>query len=275
MEMERFLKFNGKTISILLLILAISVVGTRASEVGTLSLEECINITLKNNPDIGISFQNIKKAESSLQANYGNLLPDFSMDFYTGHNYYGPSSVQFDSQGRPIRNDGFDYENYTFRLTSNMMLWQGGRNYSMINSARSRKNASREDYNYSKDIMIAKVIRAYYNLFRSKMLLDVQKDGKQQAKKNLDRSKAFLDVGSATRVDMLKAQVRYSNTKLDVIKARNVKEMAREELRTLMNRREDNFFSIDTSMTIVYSKPELKNEINFAFKNRADLKSMK
>ncbi|MCD6380539.1 TolC family protein, partial [bacterium] len=133
----------------------------------------------------------------------------------------------------------------------------------------------REDYNYSKDIMIAKVIRAYYSLFRNKMLLEVREESKLQARKNLDRSKAFLDAGSATRVDMLKAQVRYSNTKLDVINARNAMEMAREEIKSLMNRREDSFFSIDTSMTIEYKKPELENEIEYAFNNRADLKSMR
>lgn len=273
-EMERTMSIIGKMV---LLFLSISIIvpgGSRASEVELLSLEECINTALKNNPDMGISFQYIRKAESDLMTNYGNLLPDLKIDFYSGHNYYGPSSVQYDSQGRPIQTDGFDYENYTLRLSSNLILWEGGRNYSGINSARNRNLAAREDYNYSKDIMIAKVIRSYYGMYRNKMLLVVQKESKEQAEKNLDRSKALFEAGSGTRVDVLKAQVRYSNTRLDVIKARNALEMAREELKALMNRRKESLFSVDTSMTIEYSEPEFQDEIEFALANRADLKSM-
>jgi len=273
--MDRTFLFTVKILLSALLILALLSGGTESSQVELLYLEECISIALKNNPDIGISFQYIKKAESNLQAQYGSLMPDFSLGFYTGHNYYGPSSVQYDSQGRPIQRDGFDYENYTLRLSSSMMLWQGGGNYSRISSAKSANDAAREDYNYSKDIMIAKIIRAYYNLYRNRMLYSVQVESKEQASKNLERAIALLEAGSATRVDKLKAQVRYSNTKLNVIKTRNSMEMAREELRNLMNRGEDRTFSVDTSMTIEYSEPEYQDVIEFALNNRADLKSVR
>lgn len=246
-----------------------------ASRSEVLYLRDCIEISLTNNPDIGIGHEMIRKSESGLQASYGNLLPDFSLDFYTGHSFYGPSSVQYDAQGRPVQNEGFDYENYTMRFSSDLVLWQGGSNYAGIRSAKYRKDAARADFNYTKDMLIAQVIRAYYNLVRTRMLYVVQEESRNQAEQNMERSKALLDAGSATRADVLRASVRYSNTKLQLIEAKNDMVMAREELKILMNRRDDRFFEVDTSLAIEFIEPRQTDEIDYALTNRSDLRSLK
>ncbi len=247
----------------------------QASGEEILYLDDCIDISLKNNPDIGIGYQSIRKAESNLQASYGGLLPDFSLDLYTGHSFYGPSSVQYDAQGRPVQREGFDYESYAMRLSSDISLWRGGSNYSKIKSARFRKDAARSEFNYTKDMLIARVIRSYYNLVRTRMLYMVQIESKKQAEKNLERAKALLEAGSATRADVLRAGVRFSNTKLQVIEARNDMAMAREELKSLMNRRSEAVFEVDTSLAIDYMNTAIEREIDYALKNRSDLKSIK
>jgi len=261
-------------IFIIFSVLAVTGLNAQASQGEILYLNDCIDISLKNNPDIGIGYQSIRKAESNLQASYGSLLPDFSLDLYTGHSFYGPSSVQYDAQGRPVQRDGFDYESYAMRLSSNISLWRGGSNYSNIKSARFRKDAARAEFNYTKDMLIAQVIRSYYNLVRTRMLYVVQVESKKQAEKNLERARALLEAGSATRADVLRAGVRFSNTKLRVIEARNDMAMAREELKSLMNRRSGEGFEVDTTMAIEYMDPAVEREIDYALKNRSDLRSL-
>ncbi len=246
----------------------------RGAEV--LSLDDCINIALKNNPEIGIAGEGFRKAESMLLSNYGGLLPRLSVDFSTGHRFYGPSSVQFDAQGRPVVQDGFDYEDYSFRISSDIVLFDGGGTVNGIRSAMSGRDASREDLRYSKDIITARVIRAYYDLVRSTMLLHVQKEALEQAKKNLERTEALLEVGSATRADVLKARVLHSNTRLNMIKAKNAVELAREDLISLLNPiGETRSFDVDTSMVITYSDPDIDEEITYALENRSNLRSIR
>ncbi|MBD3178658.1 MAG: hypothetical protein GF417_03125 [Candidatus Latescibacteria bacterium] len=246
-----------------------------AEKENILSLDDCLEIALRNNPDIGISYQGIRKAESSLLESYGRLLPDFSLDFYTGHTFYGPSTVQYDAQGRPIKSSGFDFENYTMRLNADMMLWQGGTNYSNISSARDRRDAAEADYQYTMDLIAAGVIRAYYNVVRARMLLVVQEESRKQAASNLERAEALMEAGSATRADVLKARVRFSNTRLGVIEARNDLVLGREELKKLMKMGHRDEFLVDTTMTIVEKEPDPAGEINYALSNRDDIKVLK
>lgn len=244
----------------------------RGAEV--LSLDDCINMALRNNPEIRIAEEGFHKAQSTLLANYGGFLPRLSVDFSTGHRFYGPSSVQFDAQGRPVIQDGFDYEDYSFRISSDIVLFDGGGTINGVRSAMSGRDASKEDLRYSKDIITARVIRAYYDLVRSTMLLHVQEEALEQAKKNLERTEALLEVGSATRADVLKARVLHSNTRLNMIKAKNAVELAREDLVSLLNLMEARSFDVDTSMVITYSDPNIDEEISYALENRSDLRSL-
>ncbi len=243
-----------------------------AEQQDVLSLDECLHIALRNNPDIGISYQGIRKAESALLQSYGRLMPDFSLDLYTGHTFYGPSTVQYDEQGRPIQSSGFDFENYTMRLNANLMLWQGGSNYSNISSAREMREAAEADYEYTKDMITAGVIRAYYNVVRNRMLFRVQKESRRQAARNLERAEALMEAGSATRADVLKAKVRHSNTRLGVIGARNNLVMAKEELKKLMKVGHRESFRVDTTMNIIQKETDPDREINSALNNRDDIK---
>ncbi len=238
------------------------------------SLEQCIALAQKSNPDIAIAGEGYRKAEGNLLMNYGRLLPGFSMDFSTGHRFYGPSSVQFDASGRPVQNQGFDYENYSFGLSSNIEVFDGGGNISRVRSASSSRDAAREALMYRRDVVAANVIRAYYDLVRAKMLLGVAEESTEAARKNLERTEALLQVGSATRADVLKARVRHSNTRLTKIDVKNRLELGRQDLAALLKMEGDPAIDVDTTMTIDFVDLDAEAEVRHAMSYRSDLKSL-
>ena len=238
------------------------------------SLEQCVDIAQKNNTDIAIATENYRKSEGNLLMNYGSLLPGFSMDFSTGHRYYGPSSVQIDASGRPVQSDGFDYEDYGFRLSSDITVFNGGGNISRVRSAMSNRDASREALTFRKDVIAVSVIRAYYELVRSKMLLGVAEESMESARKNLERTEALLEVGSATRADVLKAKVRHSNTRLTHIEVKNRLEVNKQDLAAVLNMEGDPAIDVDTTMTIEFVDLDAQTEIRHAMAYRADLKGL-
>ena len=245
-----------------------------AAQAPVYSLEQCIEIAQKSNPDIAIAGESYRKAEGNLLMNYGRLLPGFSLDFSTGHRFYGPSSVQFDASGRPVQNQGFDYENYSFGLSSNIEVFDGGGNISRVRSASSNRDAAREALMYRRDVIAASVIRAYYDLLRAKMLLRVGEESAESAKRNLERTEALLQVGSATRADVLKARVRHSNTRLTLIRAKNGVELAKQDLSALLKIEGDRAIDVDTTMTIEFADLDAPAEIRHAISYRSDLKSL-
>ena len=245
-----------------------------AAEPTVYGLGDCIAIAQKSNPEIAIAAENCQKAEGNLLMNYGSLLPEFSMNFTTGHRFYGPSSVQYDASGRPVQSNGFDYPDYGFGLSSDIQLYDGGGNYSRIRSAMSGRDATSEQLKHLKDVIAARVIRAYYDLVRNKMLVRVQEESAELAKKNLERSEALLQVGSATKADVLKARVRYSNTRLAMIQAKNDVELAREDLSVLLNMRDSGAIDVDTTITIEFTEYDAAAEVQSAMVYRSDLKSL-
>jgi outer membrane protein len=238
------------------------------------NLEQCIDIAQKNNPEIAIAGETYRKAEGNLLLNYGGLLPNFNLAFSTGHRYYGPSSVQIDESGRPIQSDGFDYEDYGFRLSSDITLFNGGGNISRIRSAMYNRDAAREGLRYRRDYIAASVIRAYYDLVRARMLLTVEEESVEAARKNLERTEALLQVGSATRADVLKAKVRHSNTRLSLIQVKNGVEFARQDLLAFLKMEGDQAFEVDTTMTIEFKDIDADAEIRYAMTARSDLRSL-
>lgn len=265
---------RGAALGAALLFMLILTVPIEASEAKTLSLEDCISIALKNNPEIGISDANLKRAENGLMQYYGQILPNFSVNFTTGRAFYGPSSIQYDVQGRPVQTEGFDYNSYAFNMSSSVTLFDGGGNISRIRSSAKSRDAAREELRYAKDIITAMVINKFYNLVRAKMLLLVAQESLEQAKQSLDRSEALLEVGSATRADVLKARVRHSNTRLSLIRAKNAVEIAREDLISVLSVRDGQTFDVDTTMVITFEEPVLEEEIRHALSYRPDLKSL-
>lgn len=249
------------------------VVFSRASA-NVLSLEECIAIAQSNNPEIAVAGENYKKAESALLSNYGRVLPNFSLGFYTGHRFYGPSSIQFDASGRPVIRDGFDYPDFTFNMSSQIQIYDGGESINMIKAARSNREAARENLRYRRSYIEARVIRAYYDVVRYSMLLSAARESETQALRNLERTEALMEVGSATKADVLKARVRYSNTKLSVIDSRNALELAREELNTLLRFEGDRAIEVDTTIVLEFEEPDAETEIAYALKHRPDLRSL-
>jgi outer membrane protein len=245
---------------------------TFATEI--LSLEDCIEIAIRNNPEIGIAESGVKGAESGLLQSYGQLLPSLNVSFTTGRAFYGPSSIQYDAQGRPVQTEGFDYNSYSFNMNSNIVLFDGGRNINTIRSSMKYRDAAREEFRYAQDIVTAMVINKYYNFVRAKMLLVVAEESLDQAKQNLERSEALLEVGSATRADVLKARVRHSNTRLSLIRARNAVEFAREDLISVLSMRGEQEVDVDTMMVIRFEEPDPEAEIRLALENRPDLRSL-
>lgn len=252
------------------IMVSMSVSGASSTE-KVLSLRECIDTALVNNPDMGMARQSLKKSESYVLSSYGNLLPNLQMDFYAGHRYYGPSSVLIDDSGRPVQSQGFDYEDYTFRIGSDIVIWDGGANYARLRQSRENREGAKEELQYNYDMITATVIRAYYNVVRYERLTVVAEESVDQALQSLERSEALLEVGSATRADVLKAKVLHSNTKLDLIRAKNAVELAKEDLKAVLNLNDYSNVTVDTTLVMSMTNPDAAREIGFAMDNRSDL----
>jgi outer membrane protein TolC len=248
--------------------------GRSLGQARVLSLEEALDIAVTASTSVGIYRERLNTARQDVLRTNGLFLPNFNASFYAGHSYQGPTnSIFIDAQGRPVNQSGFNYENYSFQLNSNMTLFDWGANVKYLNSAKRSSEAAGYDFQYQKDIVTAQVIRAYYDVVRKKNIKTVQEEAVEAAQRNLDQVEAFFKIGSNTKADVLQAKVRLGNTRLQLITARNAEEIARATLATLLNLPMEEEIDAEHSLEITKVEPNLAQEVDYMLAHRSDLQA--
>ncbi len=255
----------------LLCTLAIPVPGS-SPQARVLTLEQALEIAIGVSPTVGIYRERLRTSRQDILSNYGRFVPNLNTNFYAGHTFIGPTqSIFIDPQGRPVQQTGQDYENYRFSINSSMLLFDWGANVKYLNSAKKSSQAAESDLQYQKDIVTAQVIRAYYELVRTKNLKIVQDEAVAAAQRNLEQVEALFRIGSNTKADVLQAKVRLGNTQLAFITAENSVELARARLASLLDLPMDEAIDVDPSLEISHIDPNIDAEIEYMLSHRSDL----
>jgi len=239
-----------------------------------LSLEECLEIAINNSPRVGTSREQFRSARTGVIRSYGSFLPDATLSMTAGHSYIGPTgSIAIDAQGRAVTPSGFDYESYSFNLSSNLTFFDWGVNVKQLGQAKHSANAAMHDLRYQKDIITAVVIRSYYNYLRHQKLREVAAQSVEAARRNLEQVEAFYSIGSNTKADVLQARVRLANTQLTMITARNSDALAKSKLNSDLNLPMNEDFEIDQAITITPVETLLEQEVQYMLDHRADIQA--
>jgi outer membrane protein len=239
-----------------------------------LSLEEALDIAIVASTTVGIYEERLLSSRQDVMRNHGRFLPNLYTTLYAGHTFIGPTqSIFIDPQGRPVQQNGQDFENYRFSIGSDIMLFDWGANVKNLSSARRTSEAAGFDLQYQKDIVTAQVIRAYYDLVRKTNLKSVEEDAVEAAERNLEQVEAFFRIGSNTRADVLQAKVRLGNTQLQLITVRNNEDLARARLASLLNFPLYEEFDVDSSLDINQVDPDFQQEVDYMLVHRSDLRA--
>jgi len=259
---------------ILLLVVVVAVTSTvNALAQRLLTLEESVELAIDRSTTVGISRETLQSSRQSILSSYGSFLPNLSLGFNAGRNFVGPSQgILLDANGRPIDQSGFEHEQYSFSLNSNMMLFNWGVNKNNLQASKRRAEASEYDLQYQKDIATALVIRQFYELAKQKDLLEVQDESVAAARRNLEQVEAFYRIGSNTRADVLQARVNLGNRQLELITARNNVELAKARLASTLNiplTEDIDVTGAVDDMSLV--EPDFEAEVAYMLDHRAEL----
>jgi outer membrane protein TolC len=253
-------------------VVALLAVAAPAVQAEQLSLERCLEIALDVSPTVGISRENLQNSRTNVMRSYANFLPNANTSLWAGHAFVGPSPGIFvDAQGRPIQQSGFNYESYSFSLSSQLTLWDWGANIKRLSEAKSNSKAAGYDLEYQKDFITAVVIREYYDLVKQTRLRIVQEEAVEASKRNLEQVEAFYTIGSRTKADLLQARVNLANDELTLLNARNAEALAETRLKSRLNRPLDSEIDIDESMEFDFQGVDLNSEVEYMLDHRSDL----
>ena len=199
-------------------------------QVKKLTLSESLEIGLKNSKDIRISQSKLTSAKAQVTSATSQLLPQLTFNAgYTRLSSIPPFEVSLPIPGfthafviSPIILD-----NYTLKFSLQQPLFTGFRLWSVRNSAKYNYDAAESEYRGAINDAALKIQTAFWNYYKAELNDSVLTENLRQIKQHLDDTKNFLANGLATRNDLLKLEVQYSNTNLRKIEADNNLDIAR------------------------------------------------
>jgi len=285
---------------LLLAILFISSLYAASDSDRILTLEQCVDIALKNNPDLNIAEKEWEKTKAGIWEAYSTVLPSLdahaslqkSWDIQTNTipNFLKvmlkpepgilPPDIEeiFTSYSEAMPEFvslSFGLENtLMYGATLNQPLFLGGAGIAGIKMAYSTEQVARKNYESAKQNLIYRVSDAFYQTLLAKEVVQVQEEAMKQAMTNLDMVKKRYDVGSASGFDKMRAEVEVANLKPELITAKNNCQASLTNIRMLLGIEKNAPIRTEGSMQFVYDDCgtlELSELQNQAIQNRPEV----
>lgn len=180
---------------------------------GVLSLEDCINIALQNDPNLKISKFNINTQKSKVTQAKSDYFPSLN------------GSTSFNFQNNQNSYNGFSNDNnsnnYQINVGVNELIWNFGKTFASINMEKYTLESKRYDKDYQELNTIYKVKSAYYNVLAAIANLDIYQRSVRINKINYDRTKALYEEGLKSQIDVVNSEVYLTDAEIQLVEAKN------------------------------------------------------
>ena len=178
----------------------------------SVSLDDAIRIAIERNPGLDQARTNVEGADYNKLATVGGFLPDLSMRY----GYSNSSTGRLDPTGQ-----GIVSTSYTVQLSASYDLFTGFRRFADMKTANlgvQEQNARLRQTQYE---TIRLVKQAYFNAVAARALVTVEQDRVARLEDQLNFVEQQLELGRATRSDLLRSQVDLNAAKLNLLNAEN------------------------------------------------------
>ncbi|OGD20964.1 MAG: hypothetical protein A2W03_07590 [Candidatus Aminicenantes bacterium RBG_16_63_16] len=202
----------------------------------TLTLEKSISLALSQNPSYLASQERVSAAQSRVRQAAAQFFP--SLDAIGQNNLdrkvFTLEFPSFVPGGRPQR-VAIDFtKNYQLTLNLSVPLYTGGRLSAAYKQARYGLLASQESVRQTNQETVFNVKQAFFNYLVAREYVKVTEEALSLAEKTLGNVRNMYEVGIASRLDLLRAEVSAANLKPPVIQARNNVKIAEAGLKTVL-----------------------------------------
>lgn len=195
-------------------VLTVSVLPARAR---VYTLEECIEVALTENTTLARAREDLRGADANVMSGWSGVLPHVSAGATTSDNLAVIEGVDIKSEG----------------LTGSISLSQtlvDGSTFARIAGAHRGRTAAELSLEFTRREIVFETKRAYYSLLRAVQLRDVQEEAVDLVREQLRKTQSLFDLGSASKSDLLKAQVQIGEAELAFIATDKAAEIARAGL---------------------------------------------
>ena len=230
-----------------------------------LSLEQCLDLAFKNNKQIQEKEKQVTIAEGVVKEAKAGFWPTLNYQF------------KRDESDLPQYEIGPFYEKTEFMggVNASVPLYTGGMLRNNLKLARFQLETAKEDLRKAKQQLIYDVKQAYYNVWLAEKVVQVQEASYHNLDQHVNRVRSHYNAETASKLDLMRAQVQRDTLKPKVISAQNQLVLAKLRLATLIGypkdqpyRTEYDAAKLEMPDSVAMSLEQILNE---AYQNRPEL----
>jgi outer membrane protein len=205
----------------------------------SLSLEKILIIAFENNPDLNMAHYRIQQASAMIDLSNAAFWP--AIGIYTEYMQGdAPSSYLFksiDQRKLPPDvnfNDPGWFENYETGLNANMNLFNGGKDYLAVQTAKKNETIAQLDRHALENLLIAEIIKNFYDTQAALEFIEIAKESVKTVSEQLRIMRVRFEQGGALKADVLSLEVRLAETKEQLLSSENRYHLTLTRLSNLM-----------------------------------------
>lgn len=223
------------------------------------TLDECIEIALTQNTSLAGAREDLHSARANVLSSWSSVLPRVSGGLTKSEHLtvVGGEDSTSDSFGGSLG------------LSQTLV---DGASFARIAGAHRSRTATELSLEATRRRTVFETKQGYYGLLRAVQLREVQSEAVELAREQLRKTQSLFDLGSASRSDLLKAQVQVGEAELALIAAEKSAETARaglafilgidvttdiEAVETTEDEREEEVTDYDLE-TAISSRPDIR-----------------
>ncbi len=215
------------------------------------TIDECIHYALEHDPNIKVAKDKVDIQKSKV----GQAKSDYFPTLGAGNGYTFSSNKEGNSSNRTNNS-------YNADVSVNQLIWNFGKSAANINMQKYNEKASEFDLEYEILATVYKVKMAYYEVLAAKANNDVSEKTVRINKLNYERTKALFDEGLKSKIDVVNAEVNYTDSKIRLLEGEHIYESALLDLANAMYYTDTPEFAVTNTenfnfKTVNYNPPEL------------------
>lgn len=253
-----------KITAFLFVILLISTVTANAGTIqpgDLLTLEQCLDIARKNNPQIMTAEHGVSASRSKIGQAKSGYYPQLNLS--SGYNYSGSSSGPEDNSS----------DRYSTSIGLSQNIWDFGKTSTQVEIGKLNLDSSSLNLDEVSNQIILKVKEAYYQVLQSRKAEEVAREAVAQYQKHLEQARGFYETGKSPKFDVTKAEVDLGNARLNLINAENTTRLAFLNLNNAMGIPEVPEYAVEDNLFLRHPEIILNEALKTAYQNRPDLKT--
>jgi outer membrane protein len=250
-----------------------------AQEKKPLTLQEAVDLSIKNSKQLKASQARIEQADAALKEAEEKKLPDVKVS----GSYLRLNSANFDLKTKNNNSGGSGSTNETPKVSQAMYgivngslpIYAGGRIRYGIESSRYLTEAAKLDAEHEQGQVIINTTEAYVNLYKARTAVNLVKENLAQSQQRVKDFSNLEKNGLMARNDLLKAELQASNAELTLLDVENNWQLANINMDLMLGLPEQTELIPDSSMLSQATPMQTLDEyVQSAITNRKDMAAL-